>query len=161
MGKLIDIRGQKMNVKGTYCCDRSDARYIESGYCDGYEDAKRKYEPRWRNIEEELPQEAGDVIIYTDHVMAGHYAWGKWFDDKNNLVTPTYWMPWPSAPKKCHNENHDYAECDQFVCSNCGIELQDWHRVERDEDDGDVTYHEYEFKFCPNCGAKIDERKSE
>ena len=59
------------------------------------------------------------------------------------------------APKKCHNENHDYAECDQFVCSNCGIELQDWHRVERDEDDGDVTYHEYEFKFCPNCGASM------
>ena len=62
------------------------------------------------------------------------------------------------VPKKCHNENHDYAECDQFVCSNCGIELQDWHRVERDEDDGDVTYHEYEFKYCPNCGAKIDKR---
>ena len=59
------------------------------------------------------------------------------------------------APKKCHNVNSDYAECDQFVCSNCGIELQDWHRVERDEDDGDVTYHEYEFKYCPNCGAKI------
>lgn len=60
------------------------------------------------------------------------------------------------APKKCHNVNSDYAECDQFVCSNCGIELQDWHRVERDEDNGDVTYHEYEFKYCPNCGAKID-----
>ena len=59
------------------------------------------------------------------------------------------------ASKKCHNENHDYAECDQFVCSNCGIELQDWHRVERDEDDGDVTYHQYEFKYCPNCGARI------
>ena len=57
--------------------------------------------------------------------------------------------------KKCHNENHDYAECDQFVCSNCDIELQDWHRVERDEDDGDVTYHPYEFKYCPNCGARI------
>jgi DNA-directed RNA polymerase subunit RPC12/RpoP len=53
------------------------------------------------------------------------------------------------------NENHDYAGCDQFVCSNCGIELQDWHRVERDEDDGDVTYHQYEFKYCPNCGARI------
>ena len=65
------------------------------------------------------------------------------------LVTP--------APKKCHNENLDYAECDQFVCSNCGIELQDWHRVERDEDDGDVTYHNYTFKYCPNCGARINE----
>ena len=58
--------------------------------------------------------------------------------------------------KKCHNENHDYAGCDQFVCSNCGIELQDWHQVERDEDDGDITYHEYEFRFCPNCGAKLE-----
>ena len=58
----------------------------------------------------------------------------------------------------CHNENHDYAECDQFVCSNCGIELQDWHRVERDIDTGDITYHQYEFKYCPNCGAKIDKR---
>ena len=59
--------------------------------------------------------------------------------------------------KKCHNVNSEYAECDQFVCSNCGIELQDWHRVERDGDDGDITYHEYEFKYCPNCGAKINE----
>ena len=62
------------------------------------------------------------------------------------------------VPKKCYNENYDYAECDQFVCSNCGIELQNWHRVEHDEDDGDVTYHGYEFKYCPNCGAKIDKR---
>lgn len=58
--------------------------------------------------------------------------------------------------KKCHNINSDYAECDEFVCSNCGIELQDWHSVERDEEDGDITYHKYEFKYCPNCGAKMD-----
>lgn len=60
-----------------------------------------------------------------------------------------------AASKECHNENSDYADCDQFVCSNCGIELQDWHQVERDEDDGDITYHEYEFRYCPNCGAKV------
>lgn len=59
------------------------------------------------------------------------------------------------APKKCHNENRDYDSCDQFVCSNCGIELQDWHAVERSED-GDITFHEYEFKYCPNCGAKME-----
>lgn len=55
----------------------------------------------------------------------------------------------------CKNENKDYAECDQFVCSNCGIELQDWHRVEHDEDDGDISYHEYEFNYCPGCGYKV------
>lgn len=61
----------------------------------------------------------------------------------------------PARPN-AHNNNEDYAECDQFVCSNCGIELQDWHRVECDEDDGEVSYHEYTFKYCPNCGAKME-----
>ena len=55
----------------------------------------------------------------------------------------------------CENKNNDYAAYDQFICSNCGIELQDWHRVERDEDDGDITYREYEFNFCPSCGCKV------
>ena len=59
--------------------------------------------------------------------------------------------------KTCKNVAIEYDDCDQFVCSECGIELQDWHRVERDEDDGDVTYHEYRFRFCPNCGMKIKE----
>lgn len=54
----------------------------------------------------------------------------------------------------CTNVGEDYAECDQFVCSNCGIELRNWFLVERDDDDGDETYHEYTFNFCPNCGAE-------
>ena len=58
---------------------------------------------------------------------------------------------------KAKNIGTDYAECDQFVCSNCGVELQDWHRVERDDDDGDITYHEYVFRYCPNCGAVVSE----
>ena len=59
--------------------------------------------------------------------------------------------------KTCKNLAAEYDDCDQFVCSECGIELQDWRRVERDEDDGDVTYHEYRLRYCPNCGAKIGE----
>lgn len=50
----------------------------------------------------------------------------------------------------------DYADCDQFVCSECGIELQNWVRVERDEDDGEETCHEYVLRYCPNCGAKME-----
>lgn len=53
------------------------------------------------------------------------------------------------------NLNDRFAACDQFICSECGIELQDWARIERDEDTGEVTHHEYEFKYCPNCGAKV------
>lgn len=53
------------------------------------------------------------------------------------------------------NIGSEYADCDQFVCSECGIELQNWYSVERDEDDWDITHHEYVFRYCPNCGAKI------
>ena len=44
---------------------------------------------------------------------------------------------------------------DEFVCSNCGIHLEGWTRVVTDEDDGELYYYEYEFKYCPNCGAKM------
>ena len=44
---------------------------------------------------------------------------------------------------------------DEFVCSKCGIILEDWSRVEIDEDDGERTNHEYVFCFCPNCGTPM------
>ena len=58
------------------------------------------------------------------------------------------------------NIGKDYNEVDQFVCSECGVELQEWLRVERDEDTGEETYHEYCFNFCPNCGADMREAKT-
>lgn len=54
----------------------------------------------------------------------------------------------------CKNLNNDYADVDQFVCSECGIELQGWHRVERDEDTGEKSFYEYALKYCPNCGRR-------
>lgn len=60
----------------------------------------------------------------------------------------------------CKNVGEDYAEFDQFVCSKCGIELQDWNRVERC-DDGEIIYHEYTFQFCPHCGRRIVEGSEE
>lgn len=54
------------------------------------------------------------------------------------------------------NIGTNYSEVDQFVCSECGIELQNWHRVEHD-DDGEETYHEYRLRYCPNCGGRIAE----
>lgn len=58
------------------------------------------------------------------------------------------------------NIGTDYSEVDQFVCSECGIELQNWHRVEHD-DDGEETYHEYRLRYCPNCGGRIVEEDAE
>lgn len=62
----------------------------------------------------------------------------------------------PTIEKTCCNLNDDYADVDQFVCSKCGIHLQGWYRVDEDDfDDGIV--HEYKFRYCPNCGAKVVE----
>ena len=127
-----------------------------------YENARRKLDKSEITIGEfaeivgrEVYDPCEDTISRRQAIDAADAVWSvtgdknvaKVWDQIKDLpsVTPT--------TKKCRN-NSDYAECDQFVCSRCGIELQDWRRVERDED-GDITYHEYEFRFCPNCGAKL------
>ena len=117
------------------------------------EDCK-KIEEIIKALEKELCEDAisrSETIEYLNTNMAWYDEDGEMTDSDEKLKAITDLINGvPSvapAPKKCHNENHDYAECDQFVCSNCGIELQDWHKIERDEDDGDVTYHEYEFNY--------------
>lgn len=46
-------------------------------------------------------------------------------------------------------------EVDGFKCSNCGLEITDYCRIEYDEDDLAATYHEYIPRYCPNCGRFI------
>ena len=79
-------------------------------------------------------------------------------NQKDKSITPNEIMRFPSAEPVRHGKNigTDYDETDQFVCSECGIELQGWYRVERDEDDGEETYHEYRLRYCPQCGARMD-----
>lgn len=50
---------------------------------------------------------------------------------------------------------------DEFLCSKCGIIIQDWSMVEMDWDVGELTNHEYVFRFCPNCGADMREEAEE
>ena len=54
----------------------------------------------------------------------------------------------------------EYNEVDGFKCSNCGLEITDFSRVERDEDDGAESYHEYILKYCPNCGRFINREEN-
>ena len=49
------------------------------------------------------------------------------------------------------------AFCDRFICKNCDIHLENWVKVVIDPDDGEALHYKYEFKFCPECGAKIVE----
>lgn len=57
---------------------------------------------------------------------------------------------------KAKNIGADYAEQDQFICSKCGIHLQDWVRIDEDDYEDEIV-HEYVFRFCPNCGKKLEE----
>lgn len=45
---------------------------------------------------------------------------------------------------------------DRFCCSNCEIELEDWAKTRSHHDIDDQGRYEYEFRYCPNCGAKMD-----
>lgn len=58
--------------------------------------------------------------------------------------------------KTCKNES-DNNPVDEFICSEYGFITEDFSEKRIDEDDGDVTYHEFEFRYCPNCGAKVVE----
>lgn len=58
--------------------------------------------------------------------------------------------------KTCKNISEMHP-VDGFACSECGISLVDYVEERVDEEEYDTTYHEYEIKYCPNCGAKVVE----
>lgn len=64
----------------------------------------------------------------------------------------------PAEQPKAKNIGADYGEQDQFICSECGIHLQDWVRIDEDDYEDGVV-HEYVFRFCPNCGRRIDDER--
>ena len=62
-------------------------------------------------------------------------------------------------PTTLSTENlSEIAFCDRFICKKCSIHLENWVKVVINPDDGDELHYEYEFKFCPECGAEITNR---
>ena len=47
---------------------------------------------------------------------------------------------------------------DEFVCSECGFAMRGFERM-RIDDDMEPTYYEFEVKYCPNCGAKVEKEE--
>ena len=88
------------------------------------------------NIDLGREQCASDIINHITNVLRPHYDTEKFI---------------------CHNEA-EVADCDQWICSHCGINLTEWTKVVVDEEENDTTYHEYTFKFCPECGPKVVDR---
>lgn len=59
-----------------------------------------------------------------------------------------------------HGQNISKAHpVDEFVCSECGLIMRDLSEVRIDEENEDECYYEFEFKYCPDCGAKMDGKK--
>lgn len=51
--------------------------------------------------------------------------------------------------KTCTNLS-EYDSIDEFECSNCGIVLSEYQKI-----DGERFFYDYRPKYCPNCGRKI------
>ena len=66
----------------------------------------------------------------------------------------------PSADVQLVDDTENMATIsDEFICKKCGIYLKDYIKVVMDEDnDGyiDEQHYDYEPKFCPECGAKVE-----
>lgn len=60
--------------------------------------------------------------------------------------------------KTCKNISENNP-VDEFKCSKCGFMAEDFHRLVIDEDDGEHINYEYEIKYCPNCGAKVEDEQ--
>ncbi len=93
-------------------------------------------------------------------------TWGKglgrsWWSHsvmlKDNIVQLMKDAPEADVVEVRHGHNATSMHpVDEFVCSVCGFICNDYTEAVYDED-GDYTYYrECEFKYCPNCGAKMD-----
>lgn len=49
-----------------------------------------------------------------------------------------------------HSKNLSTFAWDEFICENCSIHLAEWIKLDVED------YEEFNFTFCPNCGARID-----
>ena len=86
-------------------CDHQHLEGYEEGYKDGYEAGKRDAASPWHRVEERLPDDSRDVIIFTASRIVGVGSfirpnWYQWYSGGGLPVDVTYWMPIPEPPKE-------------------------------------------------------------
>lgn len=60
--------------------------------------------------------------------------------------------------KTCKNMT-EKNPVDEFICSECGFHYEDVSETREDED-GEYSYKvEFVTKYCPNCGAKVEDEE--
>lgn len=74
-------------------------------------DIVRPYEyPRWRDVTDEPPQKAQEVLFVHDGKTV-HGAWiGGTFWHNNQRCSATAWLPLPEPPKSCVSGTSKYSE---------------------------------------------------
>ena len=62
-------------------------------------------------------------------------------------------VPTEDVQEVRHGKNvTPFHPADEFICSECGIAFKEMSEYIIEDD----VYREFYFKFCPNCGAKMD-----
>ncbi|MGN0491069.1 hypothetical protein [Ruminococcus sp.] len=62
-------------------------------------------------------------------------------------------QPTADVQKVRHGKNvTPFHPADEFICSECGVAFKEMSEYIIEDD----VYREFYFKFCPNCGAKMD-----
>ena len=85
---------------------------------------------------------------------------GIWDRASKNAIDTIEAIPTADVVERKHGSNITKNHpVDEFICSKCGIHLEEWVRVVIDEDRDDTYYYEYAFYFCPNCGADMRKRQ--
>lgn len=82
---------------------------------------------------------------------------GTWGWSKNALYDEMKNLPAADVAPVVHGKN--LTKChpvDEFICSHCGAIFRDVALCKVDEDSGDESYYEFEIKFCPRFGMKVD-----
>lgn len=68
-------------------------------------------------------------------------------------------IPTADVAPVVHGKNlTEHNPVDEFKCSHCGAIFRDVVLCKIDEDSGDESYYEFEFRFCPRCGMKVELR---
>ena len=71
----------------------------------------------WIRVDEELPPDGADVLVYVDccgegYITAMNYDRGRWYNSVMNCFTCyeiTHWMPFPEPPNDAKCERGERA----------------------------------------------------
>ena len=89
-----------------------------------------------------------DKVLFKIHYRERAYGCSKKIYSKVIKEAPTADV----RPERHGRNITEMNPVDEFVCSECGFIMRDTSGYDEEED----VYYEFELRFCPKCGAKMD-----